>query len=88
MVIWGVFAVVMDFGEVMLTSPPELAHCAPHPPPSLVRERSHFPVFFLTLPLLSNIYIIVEGIAMSIEIKWLCCLLDLSEVKFMDHLLI
>ena len=27
MVIWGVFALVMDFGEVMLTSPPELAHC-------------------------------------------------------------
>ena len=24
---WGVFALVMDFKEVMLTSPPELAHC-------------------------------------------------------------
>ena len=23
----GVFALVMDFREVMLTSPPELAHC-------------------------------------------------------------
>ena len=29
---WGVFALVMDFREVMLTSPPELAHCAPYPP--------------------------------------------------------
>ena len=27
----GVFALVMDFKEVMLTSPPELAHCAPPP---------------------------------------------------------
>jgi len=26
---WGVLALVMDFREVMLTSPPELAHCAP-----------------------------------------------------------
>ena len=26
-VIGGVFAVVLDFREVMLTSPPELAHC-------------------------------------------------------------
>ena len=25
---WGVFALVMDFKEVMLTSPPELAHCS------------------------------------------------------------
>ena len=24
---WGVFALVMDFKEVMLTSPSELAHC-------------------------------------------------------------
>ena len=24
---WGVFAVVLDFREVMLTSPPELTHC-------------------------------------------------------------
>ena len=30
---WGVLALVMDFREVMLTSPPELAHCAPPPPP-------------------------------------------------------
>jgi hypothetical protein len=28
----GVFALVMDFIEVMLTSTPELAHCAPTPP--------------------------------------------------------
>ena len=28
---WGVSALVMDFREVMLTSPPELAHCAPPP---------------------------------------------------------
>ena len=28
---WGVLALVMDFREVMLTSPPELAHCAPPP---------------------------------------------------------
>ena len=34
MVIWGVFALVMDIREVMLTSPPELAHCAP--PPALL----------------------------------------------------
>ena len=27
----GVLALVMDFREVMLTSPPELAHCAPPP---------------------------------------------------------
>ena len=27
-VIGGVFALVMDFREVMLASPPELAHCA------------------------------------------------------------
>ena len=26
-VIWEVFALVKDFREVMLTSPPELAHC-------------------------------------------------------------
>ena len=26
---WGVFAMVMVFIEVMLTSPTELAHCAP-----------------------------------------------------------
>ena len=25
---WGAFPLVMDFREVMLTSPPELAHCA------------------------------------------------------------
>ena len=31
MVIKGVFALVMDFREVMRTSPPELAHCAPPP---------------------------------------------------------
>ena len=24
---WGVLALVLDFREVMLTSPPELAHC-------------------------------------------------------------
>ena len=24
---WGVLALVMDFREVMVTSPPELAHC-------------------------------------------------------------
>ena len=24
---WGVFALLMDFKEVMLTSPPELAYC-------------------------------------------------------------
>ena len=28
---WGVFALAMDFKEVMLTSPSELAHCAPSP---------------------------------------------------------
>ena len=28
---WGVLALVLDFREVMLTSPPELAHCAPPP---------------------------------------------------------
>ena len=27
----GVLTLVMDFREVMLTSPPELAHCAPPP---------------------------------------------------------
>ena len=27
----GVFALLMDFREVMLTSTPELAHCAPPP---------------------------------------------------------
>ena len=27
----GVFALVMDFIEVMLISPPEMAHCAPPP---------------------------------------------------------
>ena len=32
-VIWGLFALVMDFREVMWTSPPEWAHCAPPPPP-------------------------------------------------------
>ena len=31
----GLFAMVMDFIKVMLTSPPELAHCAP-PPQSMV----------------------------------------------------
>ena len=25
---WGVLALVLDFREVILTSPPELAHCA------------------------------------------------------------
>ena len=29
---WGVFALVMDVKRVMLTSPPELAHCASPPP--------------------------------------------------------
>ena len=28
---WGVLALVLDFRQVMLTSPPELAHCAPLP---------------------------------------------------------
>ena len=32
----GVLAQVLDFREVMLTSPPELAHCAP--PPSKVSK--------------------------------------------------
>ena len=26
---WGVLALLLDFREVMLTSPPELAQCAP-----------------------------------------------------------
>ena len=30
---WRVLALVLDFREVMLTSPPELAYCAPPPPP-------------------------------------------------------
>ena len=34
---WRVFALVIDFKEVMLTSPPELAHCAPPPTPQVVR---------------------------------------------------
>jgi hypothetical protein len=38
-VIWGVFALVMDFSEVMLTSPPELAHCA-SPPQLLLKFKS------------------------------------------------
>ena len=29
---WGVLALMMDFREVMLTSPLELAHCAPPSP--------------------------------------------------------
>ena len=29
----GVFPIVMDLKEVMLTSPTELAHCAPPPSP-------------------------------------------------------
>ena len=32
-VIVGVLELVMDFREVMLTSTPELAHCAPSLPP-------------------------------------------------------
>ena len=28
---WGVLALMMDFREVMLTSPLALAHCAPPP---------------------------------------------------------
>ena len=52
---WGVLALVLDFREVMLTSHPELAHCAspllsenirnrPTPPPPLVRNHvlSHY----------------------------------------------
>ena len=31
---WGVLTLVMDFREVMLTSPPELAHCPPPLPPT------------------------------------------------------
>ena len=31
----GVLALVMDFREVMLMSPAELAHCASPPPPIL-----------------------------------------------------
>ena len=31
-VIWRMLALVMDFREVMRTSPPELGHCAPSPP--------------------------------------------------------
>ena len=30
-VYWEVLALVLDFREVMLTSPPELAYCAPPP---------------------------------------------------------
>ena len=35
---WGVLALVLDFREVMLTSPPELAHFAPPPLPGLLIE--------------------------------------------------
>ena len=28
---WGLLALMIDFREVMLTSPHELAHCAPPP---------------------------------------------------------
>ena len=49
-VIVGVLALMVDFQEVMMTSPPELAHCAPPPP---------HPVFWLwwcreNLPLAFN----------------------------------
>ena len=30
---WGVFVLVMDVKKIMLTSPPELVHCAFSPPP-------------------------------------------------------
>ena len=33
-VITGVLALVVDVREVMMTLPPELAHYAPHPPPT------------------------------------------------------
>ena len=33
---WGVFVLVMDFKEVMLTSSPELAHCAPPPTDQII----------------------------------------------------
>ena len=42
---WGVLVLVMDFREVMLTSPLELAHCAPPPPPfdsSFSLNRPHW----------------------------------------------
>ena len=41
-VIVGVLALVKGFREVMLTSPPELAHCAPPPAPCIGNGRDLF----------------------------------------------
>ena len=41
-VIGAVFALVKDFREVKLTSPPELAHCGPPPPLDNVQCRGSF----------------------------------------------
>ena len=35
---WGVLALVLDFREVMLTSPPELAHCGGPPSESVQKS--------------------------------------------------
>ena len=35
---WGVLAVVMNFREVMLTSPPEMAHCGGGAPSESVQN--------------------------------------------------
>ena len=47
-VIVGMVALVMDFREVMMTSPPELAHYAPSPPGTMghFRESSYVYLFF------------------------------------------
>ena len=47
-VIWGVFALVMDFREVMLTSPPELAHCGGGVNANL--EKVYILIFFAPFP--------------------------------------
>ena len=45
---WGVFALVMDFKEFMLTSPSELAHCAP-PSSNPATYKKNTLNFFLNL---------------------------------------
>ena len=52
---WGVFVLVMAFKEVMLTSPPELAHCAPPPPPTeILLGLGSLGTYFLIVDLISR----------------------------------
>ena len=54
-VILGVFALVMDFQEVMLTSPPELAHRAPLPlPTEILLGLGSLGTYFLIVDLISR----------------------------------